>query len=465
VLAAGTSAPDYAAHLLALAQAYRSSLPTPMVALPMARPSQLEGRLLAVLAGAARRRPPTRRVVVAIAAAMLLMTLPLSALELRPMRGVSADATALPLPDTDATQQTQPIAAAAADSIIERTVVARSGGSLLLDLRTGGSVHVTSWDEESVYVRARLSGRDWRSTAVSVEPSADGVRVVAWDVGSRAEQSTSHAFEIRVPRTFDIQLRSATGDVALRGLSGTFGGTTGAGDVHLTALSGRLDLTTGRGNVRVEESDLSGSVRTGAGEVSLLRVRGGLAASSGSGRVRAGSGEPPRADSEPARAESERARAGSEPARGVAITTGDDSIARIVRRIPVSEAAHAITTRDGRTALLLRDTTIVLQLTDHGLNQLGRDAETDENNLLAAVLSSMLRGGLRVLLDRGIEYSLRDLREARYQNGRLVLESRRGDDVFADVNVNGGPVMEQFSDRDARAFVRRVNAARSRLRR
>lgn len=155
------------------------------------------------------------------------------------------------------------------------------------------------------------------------------------------------------------------------------------------------------------------------------------------------------------------------PARtGTVTVDGQDSIARIVPRVPVRSARYAITSADGRTALLLQDTTIVLQLTDRGLEFVGRgDAAADtDRGFLSALLGSMLRGGLRVLLDRGIEYSLRDLQEARYRDGRLVLQSVRGNDVFENVNIDGKQLMESFSERDAREFARRVNAARARLR-
>src|SRR4029434_9596084 len=54
VLSAGEKGPDYAAHLLDIARAMRLRR-APLVGLAMARPSQLEGRLLAILDPAIRR--------------------------------------------------------------------------------------------------------------------------------------------------------------------------------------------------------------------------------------------------------------------------------------------------------------------------------------------------------------------------------------------------------------------------
>lgn len=74
VLAAGACAPDYAGHLLELAYAL-GDRQTPALAVGMARPRQLEGRLLAVLDAARERGMPGLRARVAglaIAAAVLL---------------------------------------------------------------------------------------------------------------------------------------------------------------------------------------------------------------------------------------------------------------------------------------------------------------------------------------------------------------------------------------------------------
>jgi hypothetical protein len=107
----------------------------------------------------------------------------------------------------------------------------------------------------------------------------------------------------------------------------------------------------------------------------------------------------------------------------------------------------------------------VMQLTDRGLGEIDRDMERDakkEESGFARFVSGMVRSGVRSLLDRGIEYPLSELREARYANGRLILEDRDGNEVFKDVQVNDIQVMESFSPAEARAFAARVNQARRR---
>jgi beta-lactamase regulating signal transducer with metallopeptidase domain len=65
VLAAGTRSSAYAEHLLEIARSVRTRQ-VPVAALAMARPSELEGRLLAILDAARNRRLPTRRCLLTV---------------------------------------------------------------------------------------------------------------------------------------------------------------------------------------------------------------------------------------------------------------------------------------------------------------------------------------------------------------------------------------------------------------
>jgi beta-lactamase regulating signal transducer with metallopeptidase domain len=81
VLAAGEKGPDYAAHLLDIAKTAQHRRISPVVGLAMARPSQLEGRLLAIL-DPAIRRSSTLYTRVASLAFVLLIAVPVGAVRL-----------------------------------------------------------------------------------------------------------------------------------------------------------------------------------------------------------------------------------------------------------------------------------------------------------------------------------------------------------------------------------------------
>ena len=162
---------------------------------------------------------------------------------------------------------------------------ATPGQRLDLDLETGGGVTIKGWNESRVEVRATLGGSDWRDTKVALERVSTGLRLHAWQDPERSNSSTSHHFEVQVPKKFDIRVRSAGGDLVLSNLEGEFRGHTGGGEIEIRSVRGHASLTTGGGEIHVSDSHLSGSVSTGGGQVVLSGVSGGLNGSSGSGPV------------------------------------------------------------------------------------------------------------------------------------------------------------------------------------
>jgi len=142
-----------------------------------------------------------------------------------------------------------------------------------------------------------------------------------------------------------------------------------------------------------------------------------------------------------------------------------DSVAHIVDRESAEHSRFAIVSRDGQAQLLLMDTTIVAQLTDRGLARMDSHQATDSIKGTAnRIFARMAIGALIPLFDHGIAYHLRDLADAKYADGRLLLLRANGEEVFRDVEVGKGQLMESFSPADAKEFAGRARAARARLR-
>lgn len=79
VLRAGTRASAYADHLLSILRSC-SGVPSPATAIPMARRTEFEGRLLAILEPDARRAAAGRTTIALVAVAVALIAVPLAAL-------------------------------------------------------------------------------------------------------------------------------------------------------------------------------------------------------------------------------------------------------------------------------------------------------------------------------------------------------------------------------------------------
>jgi hypothetical protein len=141
-----------------------------------------------------------------------------------------------------------------------------------------------------------------------------------------------------------------------------------------------------------------------------------------------------------------------------------DSVAHVTDREMPSQARFAIVSRDGQAALLLMDTTIVAQMTDRGLARINARETTDTIKGAAnRMFARMALGALVPLFDHGVAYHLRDLADAKYADGRLQLLRANGEEVFRDVEIGKGPLMESFSADDAKVFAARARAARARL--
>ena len=141
-----------------------------------------------------------------------------------------------------------------------------------------------------------------------------------------------------------------------------------------------------------------------------------------------------------------------------------DSVAHVVDRQSPAAARFGIVSRDGSAALLLLDTTIVAQLTDNGLARMNSREATDTiKGSVDRLLARMALGALQPLFDHGIAYHLSDMGDAEYSEGRLKILRRTGEEVFRDVEVGKGPLMESFAPDDAKAFARIARAAKRRL--
>jgi beta-lactamase regulating signal transducer with metallopeptidase domain len=282
VLAAGTSGVSYATHLLEVARAEREMSLAVAVAVGMARSTRLEGRFRAMLDSTRSRANVSLRAQVVAGGLAFLALVPLAGLRTElaaaPSRArqaasasVAGQASAMAAASRAAASVSMVPAVIAqavvpvADSTFEQTISAAPGERLVLELSTGGEIVVQGWDEPRVRLRAALSGRNWRETRVTLDRLGGSVRLRSRFERDLAETSTSHRFELWVPRRFDIQLSSSGGGVSIRDVSGDFRGHTGGGVIEIEGASGRAALSTGGGNIVVEGSNLAGWVSSGSG--------------------------------------------------------------------------------------------------------------------------------------------------------------------------------------------------------
>jgi hypothetical protein len=127
------------------------------------------------------------------------------------------------------------------------------------------------------------------------------------------------------------------------------------------------------------------------------------------------------------------------------------------RRHDTARARFVAPTRDGSAVLLITGGKVVVQLGDRTPRQLDRELESEQEDeddgALASAIKGAVIGGVRGLLSHSLECPIVELRDVGYREGRLELITRHGDRVFEDIEINDRDLLEDFSPRDARAFV------------
>jgi hypothetical protein len=131
-------------------------------------------------------------------------------------------------------------------------------------------------------------------------------------------------------------------------------------------------------------------------------------------------------------------------------------------RVSPRMADITIRTMDGKLEMLLTGSTLTLQLTEPALQEAEREMDRD----LAAeqgqgefedVISAAVRGTMHDALRRGYQYQLRDIRSMRYEDGRLVIVDRGGEELLAQVQTDGKPALASFAPEHAMQLVQEFN--------
>ncbi len=168
---------------------------------------------------------------------------------------------------------------------LEKEFQVASGKRLEVNLKSGGSLNITGWDKELLTVSADVSGRDAEEIKLEFSETAAGVAIESHYQRNGGNHSGSARLEIRVPRKFDLKLKTMGGEIRIAGVEGRINGTTMGGALELRDLKGDIHLTTMGGEISLRDSDLDGSLRTMGGRVLFENVKGDVKGTSMGGQV------------------------------------------------------------------------------------------------------------------------------------------------------------------------------------
>jgi DUF4097 and DUF4098 domain-containing protein YvlB len=160
--------------------------------------------------------------------------------------------------------------------MVEKEFKVKPGGTLEIDIDTGGDISITAWNEKKVSVTARMTGRDRDDIEIDFEETGDGIEIHARFENRKRNRKGGVDLEIKVPEEFDIAIDTKGGDVAITGVEGRLKGKTYGGDLEFVKLKGELSFTTMGGDIDVEDSAVDGRVKTMGGDVEIRNVIGDI---------------------------------------------------------------------------------------------------------------------------------------------------------------------------------------------
>jgi len=120
-----------------------------------------------------------------------------------------------------------------------------------------------------------------------------------------------------------------------------------------------------------------------------------------------------------------------------------------------------ITNRDSSVDLALVGQRIVVRLSDKTMEKVRRETDTSavKDSGFGGSIERFVKKTVQSTLGQQFDYSLADVKDARYENGTIILDvNGKGPRLLANTKVNGEKLMESFRPEDAQRFVAAVNA-------
>lgn len=189
-------------------------------------------------------------------------------------------------------------AASSTESVIERSLPAQPGKSLKVDVASA-TVRVTGTNQEDISLRATLRAdtRDKEKAEkrfdlldFSFEQTNSGAFLKLENENPGSDSSASSfnldiEIELAVPKEFNLDIDTASGDVVLQNVAGNHRADTASGDVTITDCLGNHVVDTSSGDVEILRGDGSQKINTSSGKILVQSGNGSLLTDTTSGDI------------------------------------------------------------------------------------------------------------------------------------------------------------------------------------
>ncbi len=188
------------------------------------------------------------------------------------------------------TQEGRHFAFSGTDKELHKTFQVRPGGTLLVDADIG-EISVTGTDSDEVSVTMLARGSDDMLSRLDVSTGQEGntVKVEARQKGRFfrmfGNNSLDAHFDIRVPKSFNLNLHTAGGDITIESVSGRIDGQTSGGNLDLSGLEGKVTMSTSGGNIVFGSSKGELRLETSGGNIRGTSISGSMHVETSGGNI------------------------------------------------------------------------------------------------------------------------------------------------------------------------------------
>ena len=167
-----------------------------------------------------------------------------------------------------------------------------------------GPISLQAWDRAEIQLKVTKRVKGWGLDQteeilkeIQVEPIHEGetltIRAVWPNHWSWWGRSPSVRYEVKVPRTMNVETKSSNGRVYASGLEGKQRYSTANGRIQVQGGKGSLEAETANGAIEIDGASGVLEARTKNGSIHIQNIRGRLQAKTMNGRVRASFSAPP----------------------------------------------------------------------------------------------------------------------------------------------------------------------------
>ena len=172
-----------------------------------------------------------------------------------------------------------------AENVISKSYSVKSGGTLYIE-SDSGRIEIETWDKNKVDVKVTKKSRKekrLKEFSVDIEQSGNDVSI---EGESEWNSRVSVTYYIRVPKEYDLDLKTGGGSISVNDISGQIKMKTSGGAITVgNVAKGNVDVDTSGGSIKVGNVNGNLKADTSGGKIIVGKVTGKTDLDTSGGRI------------------------------------------------------------------------------------------------------------------------------------------------------------------------------------